>query len=137
MPNVTELLTTVTDVDRRVLILAPTRRDSELTRSLLASSGVPSVICATIDALVAACDQGAAALLMAEEAIPQGGRERVADVLAHQPPWSDLPILLFAQPGADSVDAADAVRTLGNVTLLERPIRVATLMSAVRTAIRA
>jgi signal transduction histidine kinase/ActR/RegA family two-component response regulator len=103
----------------------------------LTSAGVPGVTCANIDALVAACEQGAAAVLLAEETIPQGGRERVARVLAHQPPWSDLPILLFTQPGADSVNAAEAVRTLGNVTLLERPIRVATLLSAVRTALRA
>src|SRR5688572_8560652 len=123
MPNVPEFLTAVTDVDRRVLVFAPTRRDSEITRSLLTSAGVPSLACANIDALVAECDQGAAALLMAEEAIPQGGRERVAGVLARQPAWSDLPILLFTQPGADSIDAAEAVRTLGNVTLLERPIR--------------
>ena len=137
MPKVPELLTTLTDVDRRVLIFAPTRRDAEITRSLLTSAGVPSVTCTSIDALVTACEQGAAALLMAEEAIPQGGSQRVAEVLARQPPWSDLPILLFTQPGADSADAADAVRTLGNITLLERPIRVATLMSAVRTALRA
>jgi signal transduction histidine kinase/ActR/RegA family two-component response regulator len=127
----------VTDIDRRVLILAPTRRDAEITESLLETTGVPSLICANMDDLVMASREGAAAVLVAEESIPQSGRERLADVLAHQPPWSDLPILLFTQPGADSAEAAAAVHRLGNVTLLERPIRVSTLMSAVRTALRA
>ncbi len=54
-----------------------------------------------------------------------------------QPPWSDLPVLILTRPGADSAETEEAVRTLGNVTLLERPVRLATLVSAVRTAIRA
>jgi signal transduction histidine kinase len=58
-------------------------------------------------------------------------------VLGEQPPWSDLPILVMTRPGADSVYAAHAVRVLSNVTLLERPLKVATLVTAVRTALRA
>ena len=54
-----------------------------------------------------------------------------------QQPWSDIPVLLFPRPGADSAAANDAVRTLGNVTLLERPLRLTALLSAVRTAMRA
>ena len=57
--------------------------------------------------------------------------------LSRQPPWSDLPILILTRPGADSPESAEAWRTLGNVTLLERPTRVTTLLSAAQTAIRA
>jgi signal transduction histidine kinase len=39
--------------------------------------------------------------------------------------------------GADSPTVLNAVETLGNVTLLERPIRIQALLSAVRTALRA
>ncbi len=46
-------------------------------------------------------------------------------------------MLLLTRRGADSPVSRDAVRTLGNVTLLERPLRVTTLVSAVRTAVRA
>jgi signal transduction histidine kinase/ActR/RegA family two-component response regulator len=134
---VPELSTTVADIDRRVLILASTRRDAEITEALLTASGIPGVICATMDQLLSALEHGAAAALVAEETIPQSGRERLATLLAHQPPWSDLPILVFTHPGADSAEAREAVRTLGNVTLLERPMRVSTLLSAVRTALRA
>src|SRR6185436_19308808 len=48
-----------------------------------------------------------------------------------------LPLLILTRQGADSPDSAEAWRTLGNVTLLERPTRVTTLVSAAQTAIRA
>ncbi len=60
-----------------------------------------------------------------------------AEWLARQPPWSDLPVLVLARPGADSAAVAQAMDLLGNVTVLERPTRVAALVSAVRTALRA
>ena len=65
------------------------------------------------------------------------GHTPLREILAAQPPWSDLPVLVLTRSGADSAALDEAVRTLGNVTLLERPVRVATLLSAVRTALRA
>ena len=59
------------------------------------------------------------------------------EILAAQPPWSDLPILILTRPGADSEDTVEAVRVLGNVTLIERPVRRATLVTALRSALRA
>jgi signal transduction histidine kinase/ActR/RegA family two-component response regulator len=58
-------------------------------------------------------------------------------MLDSQPSWSDLPILIITQNGTDSARAAQAVDALGNVALVERPIRVAALISMVRTALRA
>src|SRR5262249_41368785 len=57
--------------------------------------------------------------------------------LASQPPWSDLPLIILARPGADSASVAQAMDRLGNVTVLERPTRVSAIVSAVRTALRA
>ncbi len=127
----------VADHERRLVILAPTRKDALLTESLLAPADLHCLICSTIADLAAAVRQGAAAMLIAEEMIVGSGYAELKAVLARQPAWSDLPVLVLTRPGADSADVADAVRTLGNVTLLERPIRIATLMSAVRSAVRA
>jgi signal transduction histidine kinase len=123
--------------ERRLLILAPTRKDALLTESLLAPADVPCLVCSTIADLVAAVREGAAAILIAEEMIVGEGHAALKALLARQAPWSDLPVLVLTRPGANSAGVVDAVRTLGNVTLLERPIRVATLMSAVRSAGRA
>jgi signal transduction histidine kinase/ActR/RegA family two-component response regulator len=127
----------VVDCDRRVLILVPTKKDAVLTQSMLASDGLSSVFCATVDELVTEIERGAAAILMAEERVPPEGRAKLAKVLSQQQAWSDLPILVLTRTGADSAAVRDLVQTLGNVTVLERPIRVAALTSAVRTAVRA
>jgi two-component system, sensor histidine kinase len=124
------------DRDRRFLILAPTRKDAVLTTSLL-PEGTTGEICPSLTALIAALEEGAAAILIAEEWVATSGCARLAEVIAMQPTWSDLPVLVLTRPGADSGEVAEAVRTLGNVTLLERPLRISTVMSAVRTALRA
>src|SRR5262249_46712251 len=57
--------------------------------------------------------------------------------LEHQPAWSDVPLLILTRLGADSDTALRALAGRWNVTLLERPVRVPALLSAVRTAMRA
>ena len=82
-------------------------------------------------------DIGAGAVLFPEEAVEQGRSGRLARFLAAQPPWSDLPLLVMARPGAVSTEVAEGIDLLGNVTVLERPMRVAALVTAVRSALRA
>jgi signal transduction histidine kinase/CheY-like chemotaxis protein len=122
--------------DRRVVVLPPTPRDGVITRQLLAKAGIAADTVQTMSAAVRELSRGAGVLLLPEEGIA-GGEGDLLHVLGEQPPWSDLPILLITRPGADSAYAAHAVRVLSNVTLLERPLQVATLVSAVRTALRA
>jgi signal transduction histidine kinase/ActR/RegA family two-component response regulator len=119
-----------------VLVLPPTPRDGTTTCQLLARAGIAADSMHTLSAIVRELQRGAGVLLLPEEAIA-GGEVELLRVLAEQPPWSDLPILVMTRPGADSAYAAHAVRVLSNVTLLERPLQVATLISAIRTALRA
>jgi signal transduction histidine kinase len=122
--------------DLRFLIMAPTPKDAAITAALLSEAGIATETFTDMDATVQAVEAGAAALMVPEESL-QSAKVRLAAVLASQPAWSDLPILILTRTGADSPESAEAWRTLGNVTLLERPIRVATLLSAAQTAIRA
>ena len=122
-------------LERRVLVLAPVGKDSSLVQTMLQRDAVECFACADVDSLACELARGAAALLVAEEALPSNGQ--LAALVQAQPPWSDLPILILTRPGADSAAAARAMRTLGNVTLLERPVRIAALSSAVRSALRA
>jgi signal transduction histidine kinase/CheY-like chemotaxis protein len=121
----------------RVLILAPTGRDAALARQILNRAGILNECCADADALCAAAAHGAGSLLIAEEALSPRTREAIAAVLATQSAWSDLPVLVLTRRGADSAAVSSALEQLGNVTLLERPVRVAALVSAVRVALRA
>jgi signal transduction histidine kinase/CheY-like chemotaxis protein len=131
----------VTDVprealERRLLILAPVGKDAVLIESMLHSENVECATCADLKSVLLELERGAAAMLVAEEALTDGD-PRLPAFLARQPSWSDIPILLMTRPGADSAYVERASTFLGNVTLLERPIRVVALFSAVRSALRA
>jgi PAS domain S-box-containing protein len=123
--------------ERRVLLVAPTGKDAALTAAILDRSGVPSLRCGDLGEVCDELDAGAGLVLMAEEALTSPGHRRLAQWLGRQPPWSDLPILVVARPGAESTVVTQSMDLLGNVTVLERPTRVASLVSAVRTALRA
>ena len=123
-------------LERRVLFLAPFGRDAELLQKMLRKDDVEGEICSSVAALALEAERGAAALLIVEEAI---GRETeiLSDVIGRQEPWSDLPVIVMTQRGSDSPAVARAVELLGNVTLIERPVRIPAMRSAVRTALRA
>src|SRR5262245_17834792 len=95
-------------LERRVLLMAPTSRDAELTRSILTRAGIMSEHFADFESLCDALDDGAGAVLFPEEAVGQGSG-RLAHYLAMQPPWSDIPLLVLARPGAVSADVAQAM----------------------------
>src|SRR5262245_9176813 len=90
-------------LDDRVLVFAPVGRDAELTRTLLERAAIPCGLYESVSALVQAlATEGAAALLLTEEALDSEDITDLAIALEEQPPWSDLPVLLFAGgPGVE------------------------------------
>jgi signal transduction histidine kinase/ActR/RegA family two-component response regulator len=122
-------------MEHRALILAPLGKDATLIEAVLREADISCLVCSSLDHLARELERGVAAVLIAEEALatPDG---RLEGFIARQAPWSDLPVLLITQPGADSPIAKWALEVLGNVTLLERPMRVAALASTVRSALR-
>jgi len=121
-----------------IAILAPHGRDADLTRKVLTEAQIESHICADLAALCEAVRTGAGAILVAEEAIlREPAFQTLSDALSTQPNWSDLPVLILTARGADSRTATRALDTLGNVTLLERPLRVGSFVSSARAAVRA
>ena len=121
----------------RVLVLAPTPADAALTRTIIADAGLACHVADDSSSLAHAVTQGVGAILLTEEVITRGDNRELAQVLSSQPSWSEIPIILLVGVGADSAVTATALALLGNVTILERPVRVTTLVSALRTAIRA
>ncbi len=130
-------MNTASSFDLRVLLMAPTAKDAEITCGLLNGAGIETETLPTVEALVQALNAGAAAVLVGEEHLAAGAKAPLSSWLSQQAPWSDLPVLILTRPGADSPESAEAWHTLGNVTLLERPTRLTTLLSAAQTAIRA
>jgi signal transduction histidine kinase len=127
------------DLEARVLILAPVGRDAGLTRELLVRASIDCHVCPTMSRLIETLETtGAGALLITEEALDDREFSVFVTALEQQPPWSDLPVLLFAGGSGQemSARAIRSIETLRNVTLLERPVRVAAVLSSVRAALR-
>jgi PAS domain S-box-containing protein len=127
----------VDETARRVLIAAPTAKDAEITRSLLMAAGLACIVCPNLRSLANEINAGAGAVLLTEEAIASAGIDDVLAALNKQPSWSDLPIVMMMQGGVQSSGATRVLRSLRNVTLLERPAPTRSVVSAMQSAVRA
>jgi len=125
--------------DARVLVFAPVGRDAELTRDFLNRAAIPNQVCGSMLQLCGVFGQsGGGALLLTEEALDDPAFSCLTRLLDRQPSWSDVPVLLFAGgAGADMTSRTiRSIETLRNVTLFERPIRLAAVLTAIRAALR-
>ena len=86
-------------------------------------------------ALCALIGEEAGTVVVSEEAITTNPEPLISCVRA-QPVWSDLPVIVLTTAGLESPPLARAVAALGNVSVLERPVRVSTLLSVLRSALR-
>ncbi len=130
------------DGDQRFLVLAPTGRDGPLTCQLLERAGLAAAVCPDVDTMCRRVDEeGASGLLIAEEVLVPAGFAKLRQMLLRQESWSDIPILLFTGEKAPTPQArqptSQILAPLGNVTLLDRPVRPFTMISAARAALRA
>jgi PAS domain S-box-containing protein len=119
-------------------ILAPAGRDSAVIADILRKAGIDCVECGEGTELIAGLENrrfGVA--VVAEEAFGRSELETLMEWLKHQPPWSDLPVLLLTKRNGNAVLQANLAASLGNTTILERPFFPGTLVSAVRSALRA
>lgn len=121
----------------RLLLRLATPKDAEMTSAVLARAGIAALACGDLAELVVELERGAGALMLAEEALAEAGSARLGEWLASQPPWSDISVILVARHGADSRTVAQVMESLPNVTVIERPVRVASLVSTVRSTVRA
>ena len=127
------------DRSETLLIVAPIGRDAELMCSRLATAGLHCEVCRDIHEVCQRLERGAAALVLTEEALPAGAIAELTSILRKQPPWSEIPVVILT--GAPSLDIKqrtfEELRKRTNVTLVDRPVRIATLISAVQSALRA
>jgi len=123
--------------ENRVLFLTPTEKDAVLGGRILWEAGIPSRVCRGMDEFRKEFGRGAGALMLTEESLAGHGLDALRGTLDGQPAWSDVPVALVTQGGADSAVAARAMGELGNIFLLERPIRINAFVSALRSALRA
>jgi signal transduction histidine kinase/CheY-like chemotaxis protein len=125
--------------EERVLLLTPTGGDTGVAVEILGRAGITAVPCACILDVCTKMEGEAGAIVVAEEALGSEDADELIDSLAAQEAWSDLPVIVLTT-GGDEGHSTGRLTTLfqsvGNITLLERPFRSATLVSTVQMALR-
>jgi signal transduction histidine kinase/ActR/RegA family two-component response regulator len=126
-----------------ILILAPVGRDADVAVSVLRSAGVVSQSCQSVAEL---CQRlrvegnSVGALVLTEESLASPVEySSLAEWIEHQEPWAELPIILLTHPGQPTKVTTQRSRVLslrGAVTVLERPMRPAALVGALRVALQ-
>jgi PAS domain S-box-containing protein len=79
-------------------------------------------------------------VLVAAEALSRPTLDALLEVLAAQPPWSDLPFVVLTRGGVAGRTTVTELRlpeALGSAVFLERPLNALSLIGAVRAALRA
>ena len=119
----------------RVLVLPTTSADGLAIQKVMDANGIRCVVLPNIASVCAAMRGGVGTVVVAEE-------EFVADSalllesLGDQPVWSDLPVIVLSRAGREPLSLATIVPR-GNFSVVERPVRASTLVSLVRSDLRA
>ena len=100
----------------------------------LRAAGLDCTVCADLKDLCRRISDEAGVALLTEEALAGDRESLVAEALQNQPSWSDLPLVLLALNHAAERPAS--YRASMNVSLVERPIRIRTLLSVIQAALR-
>lgn len=124
-------------MESRILIYAPTGKDGRLLSEVLQRAQMLCCVCANINEILEEMTEGVGAVIIADEALSIEFLRRIRPFLECQPSWSDLPFLVLREMGPDTPEMRSRYILLGNITLLDRPVRSVTLVSAAISALRA
>jgi signal transduction histidine kinase/CheY-like chemotaxis protein len=122
--------------DERVLVLPVTRRDGEVTRTLLHTAGVECCVCESLAAMTHEMTRGVGALLLTEAALASAQMPQLTAALGTQPAWSDVPLVMLVRNQHLPIDGTRLLESLDNVTVLDRPASARSMISAVQSALR-
>ncbi|HEY0156999.1 MAG TPA: HAMP domain-containing sensor histidine kinase [Thermoanaerobaculia bacterium] len=137
-PSMDERTPAATLLAERILVFTPTADDGPLIAQVLEERGHTVQIAGGLAALARELEAGAGVVLLASEAFEDTDALAVLrEVLDRQASWSEIPILILG----GSVDGSSFPLTglLGSsaqLVLLERPLGIATFLSATEAALR-
>lgn len=122
-------------IDRRVLVVAPTGGDARNIILVLEQAGFLAEALDNVATASEEAERGCGLLLLAEEALRSTHRLVIRSALAKQPKWSNIPVVLITSGKVTSRNVREDFPPQTHITLLERPLRAATLVAAVEGAL--
>lgn len=127
-----------TQAELRVLVVAPTGGDAANVSAMLGRAGLGAAICPNLSAVALEIADGCGVILLTEEAVNYERYRDLSRALAAEPKWSAIPVVLLVGGGKTPSfheEAARAIGARGNLLIVERPVRTATLLSTLRSAL--
>ncbi|MGZ5092781.1 MAG: ATP-binding protein [Burkholderiales bacterium] len=119
-------------------IVTPNPTDAEAAVSFLREAGLSASHCSTLADLCFLPIGAIGCAVLVEEALVHPDIDNFLEVLAAQPAWSDLPLVLIASEGAALGALLERVfPQSGNLAVLQRPLNPVSLVSAVQVGLRA
>ena len=128
------------EIKRVVLVCTPAKEDSALAASALTEAKIDADFCQNITEIAHRLGESTDAILVVQEALVAEELPTLNDALLRQPAWSVIPIVLITPSSNDDEANSRALQIfgpIGNVTLLTRPLRPATLVGTLRKDLRA
>ena len=123
-------------------MLAPLGRDADLACRTLTEAGLQCRPCRSMGDMHAQPAESYGAVLLAEEVLTEGTVRTLADLLDAQPAWSNVPVTILTSrsirgQGLVRAGLAEALGSRQGIIFLERPVRVTTFVSVMRSAVLA
>jgi signal transduction histidine kinase/CheY-like chemotaxis protein len=122
-------------LERSAALMAPTAADAAIAARIFAEARIPAVLYETFEALIEAIAAGVGTVVVIEECLNSREAGHLMAVLADQPAWSSVPFVVLTNRAAHQARPSSVLNSLPNAILLERPVVIAGLISAVRAGL--
>ena len=123
------------NVEERVLFMAPTRRDAQITQHLLEKAKLSCLFVDSPEELAKELESGVGVILLSDQYVLQPNISTLVDAVQHQPEWSDVPIVLVSKSELVE-DLRVLLQPVSNITFVERPAAAVSIVSALESAVR-
>jgi signal transduction histidine kinase len=124
--------------EERILVLAPTGKDALTVCSVLRRDSMFAQACRDMPELCREMERGVGALILSEEALDERSFSSFLAAISHQPPWSQVPVLLVRH-GTKHASASDfltPIHAAVKTVILDRPMPTRTLLTLVAEELR-
>ncbi len=125
-------------LNERVLVFAANTKEANQTTSLLANERLHYLKCENFSELLCELERGVGALIISKETFSSEMITELSLKLKKQPTWSFIPIIILYSTydvNLQNEIKAKLIKSLRNVTLLERPVRSGALISVVQAVL--